>query len=168
MTLKMQKTDKTYLWYGLTALLVVALIVIVMLCTQPGTAASGIGLTVDPDAGTYVAPKAETAADTSGGIAIPGWGSITIPAGQTEVDVNLMNPEDNAGKYDMMFTVTLAGEDEPLAETGLIPAGQSALKLHLAKPLDPGEYDATVLVQPYRTDGSATNNAEIQIVLIAR
>ena len=54
------------------------------------------------------------------------------------------------------------------AETGLIPAGKSALKLKLAKPLEPGTYEATVLVQPYRVDDqSKTNNAEIKTVIIA-
>ena len=47
----------------------------------------GMGLTVDPYSGTYTAPeKAETEED-SGGIAIPGWGSIRIKAGEKLVDV---------------------------------------------------------------------------------
>ena len=84
------------------------------------------------------------------------------------MDVNLKNPEENEGKYDLAFTITLDGENEPIAETGLIPAGKSALKLKLTKPLEPGTYEATVLVQPYRVDDqSKTNNAEIKTVIIA-
>ena len=76
--------------------------------------------------------------------------------------------KENEGKYDLAFTITLDGENEPIAETGLIPAGKSALKLKLTKPLEPGTYEATVLVQPYRVDDqSKTNNAEIKTVIIA-
>lgn len=60
------------------------------------------------------------------------------------------------------------GVFKALAETGLIQPGESALKLSLSKALEPGEYEAVVLVQPYRmADGSATNNAEIETILIA-
>ena len=77
----------------------------------------------DPYSGTYVAPeKAETEED-SGGIAIPGWGSIRIKAGEKLVDVNLENPADNKDCYNMSFTLYLKGETEPLAETGLIRPG---------------------------------------------
>ena len=84
------------------------------------------------------------------------------------MDVNLENPIDNEGKYYLSFSVYLKGEDKALAETGLIQPGESALKLSLSKALEPGEYEAVVLVQPYRmADGSATNNAEIETILIA-
>ena len=40
--------------------------------------------------------------------------------------------------------------------------------MELSKALEPSEYEAVVLVQPYRmADGSATNNAEIETILIA-
>ena len=83
------------------------------------------------------------------------------------MDVNLENSIDNEGKYYLSFSVYLKGQDKPLAETGLIQPGESALKLSLSHPLDAGEYEAVVLVQPYRmADGSATNNAEIETILI--
>ena len=83
--------------------------------------------------------------------------------------MNLQNPEDNADKYDMSFTITIQGEDEPIAKTGLIKAGESALKLKLSHALEVGEYEATVLVQPYRVDNkSTTNNAEIDTVLVVK
>ena len=67
----------------------------------------------------------------------------------------------------MSFTIYLKGEDEPIAETGLIPPGESALKLELSEALEAGEYEAIVHVQPYRiADGSATNNADIETILI--
>ena len=157
--------------YAIEALVIAAVIIAVILCVKfsnfKNNDSAGVGLTVDPDSGTFIEPEIEEL-EKNDGISIPGWGSINIAANETTVDVNLKNPEENEGKYDLAFTITLDGEDEPIAETGLIPAGKSALKLKLTKPLEPGTYEATVLVQPYRVDDqSKTNNAEIKTVIIA-
>ena len=157
--------------YSMIGIILLAVIVTltVMLWPKAPDNNAGMGLTVDPYSGSFVQPEKTAAEEEStGGIAIPGWGSIHIQAGEKLVDVNLENPTDNEGKYYLSFTVYLKGEDKVLAETGLIQPGESALKLSLSKALEPGEYEAVVLVQPYRmADGSATNNAEIEIILIA-
>ena len=157
-----------YSLLGLILLAVIVALTVVLWPKAPDNSA-GMGLIVDPYSGAFVQPEKKAAEEESiGGIAIPGWGSIHIQAGEKLVDVNLENPIDNDGKYYLSFSVYLKDQDEPLAETGLIQPGESALKLELNKALEPGEYEAVVLVQPYRmTDGSATNNAEIETILIA-
>ena len=157
-----------YSLIGLILLAIIAALTIMLWPKAPDNSA-GMGLTVDPYSGAFVQPEKTAAEEEStGGIAIPGWGSIHIQAGETLVDVNLENPIDNEGKYYLSFSVYLKDQDEPLAETGLIQPGESALKLSLSHPLDAGEYEAVVLVQPYRmADSSATNNAEIETILIA-
>ena len=163
---------KNFMRYAVQTLIIATIIVgavlVVTNSIENSSDGAGVGLTVDPDSGTFVEPEIEELEKSDGGISIPGWGSINISANETSVDVNLKNPDENEDKYDLAFTITLDGEDEPIAETGLIPAGKSALKLKLAKPLEPGTYEATVLVQPYRVDDqSKTNNAEIKTVIIA-
>ncbi len=157
--------------YSMIGLILLAVIIALTVILWPKTPdnSGGMGLTVDPYSGSFVQPeKAVEDTESTGGIAIPGWGSIHIQAGEKLVDVNLENPIDNEGKYYLSFSVHLKGEDKALAETGLIQPGESALKLSLSKALEPGEYEAVVLVQPYRmADGSATNNAEIETILIA-
>ena len=157
-----------YSMIGLILLAIIVALTVILWPKTPDTSA-GMGLTVDPYSGSFVQPEKTAAEEEStGGIAIPGWGSIRIQAGEKLVDVNLENPTDNEGKYYLSFTVYLKGEDKVLAETGLIQPGESALKLSLSKALEPGEYEAVVLVQPYRmADGSTTNNAEIETILIA-
>lgn len=167
-----KKTGRTVFLAAL-ALVVIACAVFGAICFKNKNSAepAGIGIEIDPNSGTFVAPEKDKNEDDekAPGIAIPGWGSIDIDAGKTEVGVNLKNPEDNADKYDMSFTITLKGEDEPIAKTGLIKAGESCLKLTLARALEAGEYEATVLVQPYRVDDqSTTNNAEIDTVLVVK
>ena len=157
-----------YSMIGLILLAVIVTLTVMLWPKAPDTSA-GMGLTVDPYSGSFVQPeKAAEDTESTGGIAIPGWGSIRIQAGEKLVDVNLENPTDNEGKYYLSFSVYLKGEDKALAETGLIQPGESALQLSLSTALEPGEYEAVVLVQPYRmADGSATNNAEIETILIA-
>ena len=157
-----------YSMIGLILLAIIVALTVILWPKAPDNSA-GMGLTVDPYSGSFVQPEKTAAEEEStGGIAIPGWGSIRIQAAEKMVDVNLENPIDNEGKYYLSFSVYLKGEDKALAETGLIQPGESALKLSLSKALEPGEYEAVVLVQPYRmADGSATNNAEIETILIA-
>ena len=124
-----------YSMIGLILLAIIIALTIILWPKAPDNSA-GMGLTVDPYSGSFVQPEKTAAEEKStGGIAIPGWGSIHIQAGEKLVDVNLENPIDNEGKYYLSFTVYLKDQDKPLAETGLIQPGESALKLKLSKAL---------------------------------
>lgn len=129
-------------------------------------------LEIDPNAGELVTP---TPAPTEPGVAIPGWGSITLPAGETEVATTLKNPEANADWYYLTFEMRLPTVDEETGEesyevlftTGLIPPGQYCNQVTLSRPLEAGEYNVILHVQPYRmSDKTPTNNADTEMVLI--
>lgn len=156
---------------AITGAVIIAAVVLVSVLSHIDRTAenAGIGLTFDPNSGIYTPETNDADEAEHSGIAIPGWDHIEIEADKTDVTVNLINLEDNADRYYMQFTVYLDGEDEPLAETGLIRGGESALELHLTHPLSAGEYPATVHVQPYRVqDTTPTNNADIELTLIVR
>ena len=125
---------------------------------------------IDPNAGVYVAPTPEVVDAT--GIAIPGWGKLTIPAGQTEnIVVDLYNPEENAEKYYLTFEIRIPADNElgyeVLYTSGLIEAGLHVQSITLNRALEAGEYDAIIHVQPYRYDTKAkTNNADLKTRLI--
>lgn len=121
-------------------------------------------LEIDPNAGALITP---TPAPTEPGVAIPGWGSMTIPAGVTEVQTSMQNPEANEGWYYLTFELRLKDTDEVIFTTGLIPPGQYCNQVTLSRPLEKGEYAAVIHVQPYRiSDQSPTNNADMETVLI--
>lgn len=129
-------------------------------------------LEIDPNAGALITP---TPAPTEPGVAIPGWGSITLPAGVTEAATTLKNPEANADWYYLTFEMRLPTVDEEtgaesyevLFTTGLIPPGQYCNKVTLTRALEPGEYNVILHVQPYRiSDKTPTNNADMETVLV--
>lgn len=128
-------------------------------------------LDIDPYAGELVKPTSEP------GVAIPGWGSMTLPAGVTEAQTAMQNPPENEGLYYLTFELRLPTVDEATGQegyevlftTGLIPPGQYCNKVLLSRALEPGEYAAVVHVQPYRmSDKSPTNNADMETVLIVK
>ena len=130
------------------------------------TATPAPKLEIDPNAGALVTP---TPAPQEPGVAIPGWGSMTIPAGVTEVQTAMQNPEANEGWYYLTFELRLKDTNEVIFTTGLIPPGQYCNKVTLTRALEPGEYAAIVHVQPYRiSDQSPTNNADMETVLIVK
>lgn len=132
--------------------------------TATATPAPTAQLAIDPNAGALITP---TPAPTEPGVAIPGWGSMTIPAGVTEVATSMQNPEVNEGWYYLTFELRLKDTDEVLFTTGLIPPGQYCNQVTLSRPLEKGEYAAVIHVQPYRiSDQSPTNNADMETVLI--
>ena len=126
-------------------------------------------LEVDPNAGVYVPPEPTPQPD-SGGIAIPGWGSITLPANQTEVTVDFPNPEANEGRYYLSFALRLKETGEELYVSGLVPPGQTIQTITLSRPLEAGSYPAVVHVQPYKMDEAQTptNNADMETELIVK
>lgn len=132
----------------------------------------GVGLTVDPNASEYMAPVVENT--PSQGVAIPGWGSITIPANSTVVTVDFNNPKENSGLYYLTFELRLLDNSkegyEVLYKSGLVEPGLHIQKINLSRSLSAGEYNAVVHVQPYRMDEAKTptNNADMKTKLIVK
>ena len=129
----------------------------------------GVGLVVDKDAAD---DKLETEAEKVDGIAIPGWGALTIPAGQTEnIVANFNNPSENAGKYYLTFELSLLNADgskgEVLYKSNLIEPGKYIQTIKLNRALEAGEYEANMFVQPYKmSDKTPTNNLNSKMKLI--
>ena len=131
---------------------------------EQATATPAPQLEIDPNAGALITPEPEPAAP---GIAIPGWGSITLPAGVTEAQTSPKNPDENEGWYYLTFEMRLKDTDEVIFTTGLVPPGQYCNQVTLTRELEAGEYEAIIMVQPYRiSDQSPTNNADMETLLI--
>ena len=133
-----------------------------------GSSSQGGGLMIDPNAGEYVAPEQPP------GIAIPGFGSMTIPA-NTKVlkGINLYNPIENNGWYYLTFKLCLLDKNEQVSEvlyeSQLLPPGLYIQDITLSRGLAKGTYEAVMHVQPYRiADNNPTNNANLRLTIIAK
>lgn len=134
----------------------------------------GMGLTIDKNAGEYVAPVVEESEVPSKGVAIPGWGSLTIPVNTNDVIVDFMNPEANADLYYLTFELRLVDDSEQgyevLYKSGLVEPGLHIQNITLSRGLEAGEYEAIIHVQPYRMneEKTPTNNADMKTKLIVK
>ena len=124
----------------------------------------------DPNQGDYVKPDAPVA----GGVAIPGWGKLTIPVNTSkDIVVDFYNPEANAGKYYLTFELRIPADNEQgyevLYKSGMIEAGKHIQKIDLTRGLPEGTYNAILHVQPYRaSDMGMTNNADLKMELVVK
>lgn len=131
----------------------------------------GVGLVINPDAENSISNENNTAEQ---GVAISGWGTMVIPAGEEEITVDLYNPKENDGLYYLTFELRLYNTSEQdyevLYTSGLVEPGKHINKITLSHGLEKGEYEAVVHVQPYRMnkEKTITNNADMNIVIIVK
>ena len=81
---------------------------------------------------------------------IPGFSSITIPAGVTGVKMTLPNPEGNSCWFS--FEVVLADTGEVLYISELLPPAERIERITLTRELDQGEYKGLLTVRMYAMD----------------
>ena len=169
-------------WAILGALIVIIIILLLRGCSGvPGGndnininigGGGGSELVVDPNAGEYVEPEKE---GPTKGVAIPGWGTITIPANKAEgIVVDFYNPASNEGLYYLTFELRLPNDSpegyEVLYKSGLVEPDKHIQKINLNHGLAEGTYDAIIHVQPYRMDENKTptNNADMKTTIVVK
>ncbi len=96
-------------------------------------------------------------------ITIPGLASLTLPSGETEVNVDIGNPPNNT--CNMVISLVLE-DGTVLFTSGILAPGESVGNVTLSSPLAPGAYSAAVCFEAYDPDdNSALNTAEVNIIL---
>lgn len=94
-------------------------------------------------------------------IAIPGIESLVFIEGQKEQKVNFYNPKEN----DCLIVFSLRLDDAELWRSGYCEPDKGYYSIELNKPLEKGVYDATLLYECYRQDGTPLNSANMQFTL---
>ena len=158
-------------------LVFIIIILLALLCFKSCGVEDGVvsdnkfDLQVDPnatDTPTYDVGVSE------GEIAIPGGGSITIPANKTDVIVDFFNPIENKDMYYLTFELCLVDDSEQgyevLYTSGLCEPGSHIQNITLSRPMERGRYEAFIHVQPYTMDEShtKTNNANMKTELVVK
>ena len=133
---------------------------------------SGVGLVVDPNAAEYVGQVVNTTPEP--GVKVLGFAKWTIPPYKKEnLNIELHNPAANEGLYYQTYKLCLLDENgevsEVLYESQLVPPNSIITKIDISRGLPAGEYDAVLIVQPYRiADMSPTNNANLKLTIIVK
>ena len=99
------------------------------------------------------------------GIKIPGYGEITVPAGETTWKITLANPEENTCYF--KYTVTIDDSETPIYESDLIEAGKAVREFEVTEPLEAGDYEIHLNISTYAMDEELTplNGAVVKAVL---
>lgn len=84
-------------------------------------------------------------------IKIPGYGTITIPANQEDVEITLANPKGNQ----CYFKFDLIIGDQTIYTSNLVKEGQAIEKIHLSEGMEKGNYDLVIKITPYSLDKSS-------------
>lgn len=175
---------RRFVIYGLLAIIIILILLLLHQCGNGnigggGDGGGGIhigGVTdpnlpdEDPNQGDYVKPETPEV----GGVAIPGWGKLTIPVNTSkDIVVDFFNPDANAEKYYLTFELRIPANNaqgyEVLYKSGLIAPGKHIQKIDLTRGLPAGTYNAILHVQPYRmSDKSMTNNADLKLELVVK
>lgn len=96
-------------------------------------------------------------------IEISGFSSLCFEANETKQSVNFCNPESNEG---ILFQMTLfVEESEMWKSNGLCSPGRGYYEINLNEPLSEGEYEAYLLIECYREDGTQLNGARVDFIL---
>lgn len=132
-------------------------------------AAAGFEQNVQPEleegAVDWEGAKPRETGGVTAGIAIPGYKSITIDAGETDIKVNLQNPEGNP----CYFVISLILQDgTELYKSKMVEPGKGLYDITINNPLDKGEYPAVVKYETFSLNElNPLNGAEVKITLIA-
>lgn len=94
-------------------------------------------------------------------IKIPGIGSLTFIANQKEQKVNFYNPKEN----DCLFRMTLYVDNEQYWQSGYVDPGKGYYDITLDDTLKTGDYNGALLIECFRDEGTALNNARVEFDL---
>ncbi|MBE5780198.1 MAG: tRNA (uracil-5-)-methyltransferase [Clostridiales bacterium] len=159
-----KKKKLVFLLIGVALFLLGALIG-VMVGGNGGASGDGLTLVVDPDAEDLLPSAPPEKPKEDEGIAIPGYGTIALKAGERDQRVNFFNPEGN----NCYFVLSLQLKDgEEIYRSQMIPPGKRITAIHLVRALDAGRYeDALLCYDCYSLNDDLTplNGAEIVVEL---
>lgn len=86
------------------------------------------------------------------GIQIPGYGEITILAGETNWKITLANPKDNDCYF--QYSITIDDDETPIYESDYIEPRKAITEFEVSKPLEAGEYSIYMNIATFSMDGN--------------
>jgi len=131
--------------------------------TDGNTPLGGIGFKLDEGAKEYTGREPENKGGTPG-IKIPGYDTVRLPSGTTDVKMILLNPEGNP----CYFVFELVIDEESYYKSDFVEPSKCIEDLKLTKPLPKGTHTAILKISTYSLDESLSpmNGANVEFELI--
>lgn len=98
--------------------------------------------------------REQAVSGVSEGIKIPGYSTIVVPYGASDVDVNFFNPEENDVYFEI--SLVLSDTDTEIYKSKLIAPGQHIYNISLNETLNVGTYNMNIVYNTYSMDGNYT------------
>ena len=92
-------------------------------------------------------------------IRVPGYDNISFPAGESTVEMTLLNPEGNNCSF--VYELYIDDAEDPVYTSGLILPAKKITRINLKEPLDCGQYTAYLKVNAYSLEDEAPLNGAI-------
>lgn len=153
------RNKKTALWIAL-AIIIVAVIAVSSIAIWNFVISGGNeenqesqGIVLDDSAEDWDG-NTKDLSEGQAGIKIPGYGDISVPAGESVWNITLANPEDNACYF--RYTITIDDGETPIYESDLIEPGKAVREFEASGPLDPGDYEIHLNISTYSMDDTMT------------
>lgn len=117
------------------------------------------GVVIDKDATEW---KKELPNQGDQGIKIPGYGNLSVGAGEKNWNITLLNPEGNNCYF--KYNITVGENSDPIYTSDYIEPGKAIKYFKVNKSLKKGDYTIYMNIETYSMDGKNTrmNGASVK------
>lgn len=128
---------------------------------QASTEASN-GIVVEGNVSDWNQDLANLSQNQDSGIKIPGYGELSVGAGDTDWKITLANPKDNNCYF--KYSITINDDETPIYESDYIEPGKAVTEFKVNNALDAGDYTVYMNISTYSMDGKNTrlNGASVK------
>lgn len=129
---------------------------------QQKSAENSNGVVVDQNAADWDKDLDSLSGEQDAGIKIPGYGELSVGAGDKNWKITLANPKDNDCYF--KYNITIGDDETPIYESAYIEPGKAIREFQVDKPLNAGDYTIYMNISTYSMDGKNTrlNGASVK------
>ena len=162
--MKVEKKRNKKIWiYAVVVILVAALgVVFAYKLGQQKSVNNSNGVVVDQNASDWDKDLDNLSGQQDSGIKMPGYGELSVGAGDKTWKITLANPKDNDCYF--KYSITIGDDETPIYESDYIEPGKAISEFQVDKALDEGDYTIYMNISTYSMDGKNTrlNGASVK------
>ena len=162
--MKVEKKRNKKIWiFAVVVILVAALgVVFAYKLGQQKSVNNSNGVVVDQNASDWDKDLDNLSGQQDSGIKMPGYGELSVGAGDKTWKITLANPKDNDCYF--KYSITINDAETPIYESDYIKPGKAVTEFKVNTALDAGDYTVYMNISTYSMDGKNTrlNGASVK------